>query len=125
MEHHDKDLILRQALAPTEPRRLPSNFAFTTMRRIRQEQRRAERRRRIGAIACVVAVTLLGIGSLVVLFGNILWQAFLNSVRQPGASSLILPTLFCLAFFAVLNRWLSRRFGFDAKNRLEKPLKCG
>ena len=119
MEHHDKDRILRQALAPTESRRLPSNFAFTTMRRIRQEQRRAERRRRIGAIACVVAVTLLGIGSLVVLFGNILWQAFLNSVSQPGASSLILPTLFCLAFFAVLNRWLSRRFGFDEKTGLK------
>ena len=107
---------LRQALAPMEQKSLPSNFAYTTLRRIHQEQREKERQQHIVAIAVVVAVSLLGIGLLVYAFGAVLWQSLAATLRQPGALSSVLPTLFCLTFFALLNHWLSRRYGSGIVN---------
>jgi len=118
MNTTDKPQALRQALAPMEPRHLPSNFAYTTLRRIRLEQRVRERRQHIVAIGVIIAVSLFGIGLLVYAFGTTLWQsltAMLTSIelcfRQPGALSLVLLTLFCLVFFTLLNHWLSRHYG--------------
>ena len=111
MNTTDKPQALRQALAPMEPRHLPSNFAYTTLRRIRLEQRESERRQNIVAIGVIIAVSLLGIGLLVYAFGRILWQALVKMCYQPEALSLVLPTLFCLTFFALLNHWLSQHYG--------------
>ena len=103
-----------------EQKSLPSNFAYTTLRRIRQEQRERDRRQHIVAIAVVVAVSLLGIGLLVYAFGAVFWQSLVAMLRQPGALSSVLPTLFCLTFFALLNHWLSRRYGSGiASDRLQ------
>ena len=111
MNTTDKPQALRQALAPMEPKHLPSNFAYTTLRRIRREQRERERWQHIVAIGVIIAVSLLGIGLLVFAFGRILWQSLAEMCRQPNAFSLVLPTLFCLTFFALLNHWLSRHYG--------------
>ena len=102
--------VLRQALTPQEKPSLPSNFAYTTMRRIRKEQQKSERRQRIVAVCCVLAVTILGIGGLVYMFGQAVWQSIVTMSKRPEDLSLALPTLFCLAFFALLNRWLARHY---------------
>ena len=110
MEQHIESRALRQALAARERPSLPSNFAYTTMRRIRLEREKSERRQRIVGVCCVLAVTILGIGGLVYMFGQAIWQSMVALSKRPEGLSLALPTLFCLAFFALLNRWLARHY---------------
>ncbi len=110
MEQHIESRALRQALAARERPSLPSNFAYTTMRRIRLERKKSEQRQRIVAVCCVLAVTILGIGGLVYMFGATIWQSMVTISKRPEDLSLALPTLFCLAFFALLNRWLARHY---------------
>ena len=80
------------------------------MRRIRLEREKNERRQRIVAVCCVLAVTILGIGGLVYMFGQAIWQSIVALSKRPEDLSLALPTLFCLAFFALLNRWLAQHY---------------
>lgn len=110
MEQHIESRALRQALAARERPSLPSNFAYTTLRRIRLERQKSERRQRIVGVCCVLAVTILGIGGLVYMFGATIWQSMVAISKRPEDLSLALPTLFCLAFFALLNRWLARHY---------------
>ena len=110
MEKPINNNVLRQALAPREKPALPSNFAFTTMRRIRREQRESRRRQRIAAFLIVAAFSALGIGSLAYMFGPAIWQSLVAMSKRPDAIALALPTLFCLAFFALLNHWLARHY---------------
>ena len=110
MEQNIESRVLRQALAARERPSLPSNFAYTTMRRIRMEQQKSERRQRIVAFLTVASVVVLGIGGLVYMFGQAIWQSMVAISKRPGDLSLALPTLFCLAFFALLNRWLAQHF---------------
>ncbi len=102
--------VLRQALTPQEKPSLPSNFAYTTMRRIRKERQKSERRQRIWAACCVTAIAILSIGGLVYMFGETIWQSIVAMSKRPEDLSLALPTLFCLTFFALLNRWLARHY---------------
>ena len=62
------------------------------------------------AVCCVLAVTILGIGGLVYMFGQAIWQSMVALSTRPEDLSLALPTLFCLAFFALLNRWLAQHY---------------
>lgn len=110
MEQHIESRALRQALAARERPSLPSNFAYTTMRRIRLEREKSERRQRIVAFLTVASVVVLGIGGLVYMFGQAIWQSMVAISKRPEDLSLALPTLFCLAFFALLNRWLARHY---------------
>ncbi len=110
MEQHIESQALRQALAARERPSLPSNFAYTTMRRIRLEREKSERRQRIVAFLTVASVVVLGIGGLVYMFGQAIWQSMVAISKRPEDLSLALPTLFCLAFFALLNRWLARHY---------------
>jgi len=100
---------LRQALTPTEPKRLPTNFAYTTMRRIHREQVEAERRERIIALVTIAVVSVLGIAVFGYFFGLKIWQSFRTTFIQSDTTILILSTLFCLTFFALLNHWLAKR----------------
>ncbi len=110
MEQLIESRALRQALAARERPSLPSNFAYTTMRRIRLEREKSERRQRIVAFLTVASVVVLGIGGLVYMFGQAFWQSMVAISKRPEDLSLALPTLFCLAFFALLNRWLARHY---------------
>ena len=110
MEQHIESRALRQALAARERPSLPSNFAYTTMRRIRLERQKSERRQRIVAFLTVASVVVLGIGGLVYMFGQAIWQSMVAISKRPEDLSLALPTLFCLAFFALLNRWLAQHY---------------
>ena len=110
MEKPINNNVLRQALAPREKPTLPSNFAYTTMRRIRREQRESRRRQQVVAFFCVLSVTVLGIGGLAYAFGPVIWQSLVAMSKRPDALSLALPTLFSLAFFALLNHLLARHY---------------
>lgn len=110
MEQLIESRALRQALAARERPSLPSNFAYTTMRRIRLEREKSERRQRIVAFLTVASVVVLGIGGLVYMFGQAIWQSMVAISKRPEDLSLALPTLFCLAFFALLNHWLARHY---------------
>lgn len=108
MEQTIKDRALKKALAPEEPRQLPSNFPYLALRRIKEEQRREERRQHMVAIVTTVLVSLGGIAALLYLVGDVLWKSFISIFSSPDAFVLVWPTLFCLVFFALLNHWLSR-----------------
>ena len=110
MEQTTKDRALMQALAPKEPRKLPSNFPYLTMRRIKEEQRLEERRQKRLAIISILVVSLGGIAALLYFIGDVLWHSIASIFRQPNAIALVLPTLFCLVFFALVNHWLSRQY---------------
>ena len=100
---------LRRALTPTEPKRLSTNFAYTTMQRIHREQVEAERREQIIALVTIVVVSVLGIAVFGYFFGLKIWQSFRATFIQSDTAILILSTLFCLTFFALLNHWLAKR----------------
>ncbi len=108
----EKNEILRRALAPSEeePKRLPSNFAYTTMSRIRREQREAERRQRVAAVVCVAGVTLLGLCTVGYCFGKAFLQWLVDAFSHSTDLSLVPATLFCLVFFALLNSWLLHHY---------------
>ena len=110
MEQHIESRALRQALAARERPSLPSNFAYTTMRRIRLEREKSERRQRIVAFLTVASVVVLGIGGLVYMFGQAIWQSMVALSKRPEDLSLALPTLICLAFFALFNHWLAQHY---------------
>ena len=110
MEKTINNNVLRKALAERERPSLPSNFAYTTMSRIRQERQKSERRQQVAAFLIVAAVAVLGIGGLVYAFGAAIWQSLVAMSKQPDALSLTLPTLFCLAFFVLLNHLLAHLY---------------
>jgi len=109
MEQTTKDRALMKALAPEEPRKLPSNFPYLTMRRIKEEQRLEERRQHVIAIVTTIAVSFAGIIAILFFIGDALWHSLVSVCSQSEAFALVLPTLFCLFFFALVNHWLSRR----------------
>ena len=110
MERTINNKVLLRALEPQERPSLPSNFAYTTMRRIRREQREQQRRQQVVAFLIVASVVVLGIGGLVYMFGRAIWQSLVEMSKRPDAIFLALPTLFCLTFFALLNRWLASHY---------------
>lgn len=110
MEQTTKDRALMKALAPKEPRQLPSNFPYLTIRRIKEEQRLEERRQHRMAIVTTIIVSLAGIAALLYLIGDVLWESLVSVCNQPDAFVLVWPTLFCLIFFALVNHWLSRQY---------------
>ena len=99
-----------QALAPKEPRQLPSNFPYLALRRIKEEQRQEERRQHRMAIVTTIVVSLVGMAVLLYLVGDVLWKSLVSIYSQPDAFVLVWPTLFCLVFFALVNHWLSRQY---------------
>ena len=111
MEQTTKGRALMKALAPEEPRQLPSNFPYLTLRRIKEEQRQEERRQHRMAIVTTIMVSLAGIAALLYFVGNVLWHSMVSICSQPDAFILVLPTLFCLVFFALVNHWLSHQYG--------------
>ena len=80
------------------------------MRRIQEEQRLEERRQKRLAVVSIIVVTLAGIAALLYFIGDVLWHSMTSIFRQPDALTLVLPTLFCLVFFALVNHWLSRQY---------------
>ena len=84
-----------KALAPEEPRKLPSNFPYLTMRRIKEEQRLEERRLHVIAIVTTIAVSLAGIVAILFFIGDALWHSLVSVCSQSEAFALVLPTLFC------------------------------
>ena len=57
-----------------------------------------------------IGVALLGLVAIVIFCGATLRQLFLGVVHQPQSLALVLPTLFCLTFFALLNHLLAKHY---------------
>ena len=110
MEQTVKDRALMKALTPETPRQLPSNFPYLTMRRIKEEQRLEESRQRKMAITTTILVSLAGMAAFLFFVGKALWHSLVSIFKQPNAFELIVPTLFCLLFFALVNHWLNKHF---------------
>ena len=105
-----KGTALRQALIPTEPLKLPSNFAHVTLRRIERERLARERRERVIALVTVVACLLLGLAAIGFFYGATLFTAFQTMFRQSESFGLIPAIAFCFLFFALLNHYLRRHY---------------
>lgn len=105
-----KDNALRQALTPTEPLKLPSNFAHVTLRRIERERKARERREQIFALVTVAASLLLGLAVIGYFYGTTLLAAFQAMFSQSESFGLIPAIAFCCLFFALLNHYLRRRY---------------
>lgn len=98
---------LRRALAPEK--RLPSNFAHQTMKRIAVEQEAAERRRQRWAAVAAAVVVSAALGILGWMFGPACAESL--RVTLPDADSLVPWLPMGLSFFLLLafDAWLARR----------------
>jgi hypothetical protein len=105
-----KGTALRQALTPTEPLKLPSNFAHVTLRRIERERQAHERREHIIAFVITAVTLMLGIIVIGYFYGAALLAAIHTMFRQSESFSLIPAIAFCCLFFALLNHYLRRRY---------------
>ena len=113
MEDSNKDAALRRAIRNmTDETRtnLPSNFAFTTMQRIRAERRRAERRHRIIAIISLTMMCAAGSGTFLWLCADSIISMLHRVAESPASLSSAITTTVCLTFFSVLNAILRKRF---------------
>lgn len=107
------DRALHEALrqkAEQEPLHLPSNFAYTTMRRIQQEQRVRERQERVTAAVTIAVCCLLGIGGIIYFYGEALLRGCRAMVQQSEGFSMVPGIAFCFCFLATLNYFLHRHF---------------
>lgn len=112
-DSNNKDAALRRAIRNmTDETRtsLPSNFAFTTMQRIRAERRRAERRNRIVAIISLTMMCIAGIGTFLWLCADSIVSMLHRVAESPTGLSSAITTAVCLTFFSVLNAILRKRF---------------
>ena len=105
-----KDFALRQALTPTEPLKLPSNFAHVTLRRIERERIERERREHVIAFVTVAGCLLLGFAAIGYFYDATLLSAFQTMFHQSESFGLIPAIAFCFLFFTLLNHFLRRRY---------------
>ena len=106
------DKALREALRRQSEQhmRLPSNFAYTTMRRIERERQAQEKHEKLAAVITIAACCLLGVGTMAYFYGEVLLDS-LSSMLQQHEGFDVLPGLtFCCLFFALLNAYLRKRF---------------
>lgn len=113
-DSNSKDTALRQAIAGEQEEtriKLPSNFAFTTMRRIEAERRHSARRQRIAATVALAMACAAGIGTVVWLCADSFITMLQHHMdeRQAALSTAVTTTV-CLTFFSVLNAILRKIF---------------
>lgn len=109
MTHRALYEALRQQEEQTSLR-LPSNFAYTTMRRIEKEQRARKCRERLVAAVTITACCLLGVGTLLYYYSVPLLQGFQIMMLQHESLSLLPGMVFCFLFLTALNIFLHRHF---------------
>lgn len=112
-DSNNKDAALRRAIrnmTDESQTKLPSNFAFTTMQRIRTDRRRAEQRNRIIAIISLTMMCAAGIGTFLWLCADSIVSMFCRMAESPTGLSSAITTTVCLTFFSVLNAILRKRF---------------
>lgn len=107
------DKALRKALiqqAEEQSMRLPSNFAYTTLRRIEQEQKAQERRERIAAIFTIAASAILGIAVIFWFYGASLKSAIMVMLHHSEGISIVPAMTICALFLTLFNLYLQRKF---------------
>ena len=107
------DKALREALSKQMEQtslRLPSNFAYNTMRRIERERKISERREQVAAVIIIAVCCLLGVGTIIYFYADALLNAVTSLAQQREAFSILPGMLFCCLFLAAFNIFLRRRF---------------
>ena len=107
------DRALHEALRQQSEQKtihLPSNFAFNTMRRIEKEQQAHEWREKVVATITIVAFCLLGLGTMIIFYGEALLRGFKSMIQQQESISLLPGMAFCFLFLATLNFLLRRHY---------------
>ena len=108
-----KDRALQEALrqqSEQRPMRLPSNFAYNTMRRIEKEQQAREWQERVVVTITIVVSFLLGVGVMVFFYGEALLRGIKSMLQQQEGISLLPGMTFCFLFLATLNYFLHRHY---------------
>lgn len=118
MNEEQKDKGLKRAVKEDNGFRLPSNFAYSTMRKveeaIRLREKRSERRTLFATI--VASALLIGccVAGLTIYFGDTIKEAFTPTaalhttpIQIPAFCVLIFVTIPLLVLF---DRWMRRRY---------------
>ena len=108
-----KDNALRTALrqqAEQTDKRLPSNFAYNTLRRIEREKKTREHKEQVAMACAIVIVTLMGLSALLYYYGEPLLDSLLSMSRQTEALDMLPALTFCAVFLTVTNIILRRKF---------------
>ncbi|WP_027455787.1 hypothetical protein [Xylanibacter brevis] len=107
------DRALHEALrqqAEQHPMELPSNFAYTTMRRIAKEQQARQRHEKVVATVTIGACSLLGIGVMGYCYGEALLKGLYAMLHHTEGFGVVPGLAFCCLFLATLNYFLRRHF---------------
>ena len=109
MTDHALYEALRQQ-AEQHPMELPSNFAYTTMRRIAKEQQARQRHERVVATVTICICCVLGIAVMGYCYGEALLKGMQTMARHSESIVMVPGLAFCFLFLATLNYFLRRHF---------------
>ena len=118
MNEEQKDKGLKKAIKEENGFRLPSNFAYHTMRKveetIRLREKKSERRTLFATIAASVFLVGCCIAGLATYFGDVIREAFTptenlkpDNIQIPAFWVLILITI---PLFVLFDRWMRKRY---------------
>lgn len=118
MNKEQKDKGLKRALTEDNGFRLPSNFAYRTMRKVEEAMRirekRLERRTLLAVIAASICLAGCCAAGLILYFGDTLREVF-SRLGAAEASpvqipSFYLPVLIAIPLFLCFDRWMRKRY---------------
>ena len=118
MNEEQKDTGLKRAVKAENEFRLPSNFAYRTMRKVeeamRLREKKSERKTLFATIAASVFLAGCCIAGLTTYFGDVIKEAFTptenlkpDHIQIPAFWVLILITI---PLFVLFDRWMRKRY---------------
>ena len=110
--------LMKKAIKEENGFRLPSNFAYHTMRKveeaIRLREKKSERRTLFATIAASIFLIGCCIAGLVIYFGNTIREAFTRpdilETEKIQIPSFYLLILIAMPLFLIFDRWMRKRY---------------
>lgn len=118
MNEEQKDKGLKKAIKEENGFRLPSNFAYHTMRKVEEaihlREKKSERRTLFATIAASIFLIGCCIAGLVIYFGNTIREAFIRpdilETEKIQIPSFYLLILIAMPLFLIFDRWMRKRY---------------
>lgn len=118
MNEEQKDKGLKRAVKAENEFRLPSNFAYRTMRKVeeamRLREKKSERRTLFATIAASVFLVGCCIAGLATYFGDVIREAFTPTENlKPDniqISAFWVLILITIPLFVLFDRWMRKRY---------------
>ncbi|MCD7939164.1 MAG: hypothetical protein LUH50_03305 [Bacteroides intestinalis] len=118
MNEEQKDKGLKRAIKEENGFRLPSNFAYRTMRKveeaIRLREKKSERRTLFATITASIFLIGCCIAGLIIYFGDTLREAFTRTemveTEQIQIPSFCLLIFIAIPLFVLFDRWMRKRY---------------